>query len=99
MVVYAPPQPRQFFVWVHGGSLWAGGANDPMLEGSQLALATNAVVVVVQYRLGVVRALAALVLTLQLSHVPHPIHSSDFSLRPLAKTATSVCVTWWQLSR
>ena len=41
-------------VWVHGGSFTAGGATDPGLDGSNLAVATKSIVIVVQYRLGAV---------------------------------------------
>jgi carboxylesterase type B len=40
-------------VWIHGGSYIAGSASDPVLDGSKLAEATGSVVVVIQYRLGV----------------------------------------------
>jgi len=40
-------------VWIHGGSYYFGSASDPVLDGSKLAQATGSVVVVVQYRLGV----------------------------------------------
>ncbi|KAG8992377.1 hypothetical protein FRB94_011638 [Tulasnella sp. JGI-2019a] len=41
------------FVWFHGGSSILGGASKPGLDGSNLAIATNSIVIVVQYRLGV----------------------------------------------
>lgn len=40
-------------VWIHGGSYALGGASDPALDGSHLAQSTGSVVVVVQYRLGI----------------------------------------------
>jgi len=40
-------------VWIHGGSYSTGSASDPVIDGSKLAEATGSVVVVVQYRLGV----------------------------------------------
>jgi len=40
-------------VFVHGGSNISGYAADPLYDGAALAKATNAVVVTVQYRLGV----------------------------------------------
>ncbi|KAG9048678.1 hypothetical protein FS842_000341 [Serendipita sp. 407] len=40
-------------VWIHGGSYRSGSASDPVLDGSKLASATGSIVVVVQYRLGV----------------------------------------------
>ncbi|KAH7099643.1 alpha/beta-hydrolase [Auriculariales sp. MPI-PUGE-AT-0066] len=59
VVIFAPVKPTQILTWVHGGSLIVGGANDPMIEGSKLAQANNAAVVVVQYRLGVLGFLPA----------------------------------------
>ncbi|EJD51156.1 alpha/beta-hydrolase [Auricularia subglabra TFB-10046 SS5] len=55
LTFYVPMNKKanSVLVWVHGGSFVVGGANDPMIDGSQLALATNSVVAVVQYRLGV----------------------------------------------
>ncbi|KZV92673.1 alpha/beta-hydrolase [Exidia glandulosa HHB12029] len=55
LVVYVPTKviPSSVIVWIHGGSLIVGGANDPMIDGSKLALATQSVVAVMQYRLGV----------------------------------------------
>ncbi|GFZ42490.1 hypothetical protein JCM24511_00205 [Saitozyma sp. JCM 24511] len=57
-VIYAPPAATYgselpVFVWVHGGSFVAGGASAPGLDGSNLALKGNMIVVVLQYRLGV----------------------------------------------
>lgn len=40
-------------VWVHGGSFIVGSASGSGLDGAALARATNSIVVVVQYRLGV----------------------------------------------
>jgi len=40
-------------VWIHGGSYRIGSASDPGLDGSYFAQATNSIVVVVQYRLGI----------------------------------------------
>lgn len=40
-------------VWIHGGSFKDGGASDPAIDGSKLAQATGSIVVVVQYRLGI----------------------------------------------
>ncbi|KAG8834584.1 hypothetical protein FRC17_008253 [Serendipita sp. 399] len=40
-------------VWIHGGSYISGSASDPYLNGSKLASATGSVVVVLQYRLGI----------------------------------------------
>lgn len=39
---------------IHGGSFTSGSATAPGLDGSNLAAATNSIVAVVQYRLGVV---------------------------------------------
>ncbi|KAG1754325.1 Carboxylesterase [Suillus lakei] len=39
-------------VWVHGGSFMVGSATNPGLDGSALALATDSIVAVIQYRLG-----------------------------------------------
>ncbi|KAJ7197881.1 alpha/beta-hydrolase [Mycena rebaudengoi] len=39
-------------MWVHGGSFTAGSATGPGLDGSKLAIATNSIVAVMQYRLG-----------------------------------------------
>ncbi|KAJ7210086.1 alpha/beta-hydrolase [Mycena pura] len=40
-------------VWIHGGSFVSGSATNPGLDGSKLAAETNAIVAVIQYRLGV----------------------------------------------
>jgi carboxylesterase type B len=42
-------------MWLHGGSFMYGSATGPGLDGSKLAVATNSIVAVVQYRLGGVR--------------------------------------------
>lgn len=39
---------------IHGGSFTQGSAGAPGLDGSKLAAATNSIVAVIQYRLGVV---------------------------------------------
>ena len=39
---------------IHGGSFIVGSATDPGLDGSKLAIATNSIVAVIQYRLGAV---------------------------------------------
>lgn len=41
---------HQVMVWIHGGGLVMGGAS--MFDGSPLAAYENIVVVVIQYRLG-----------------------------------------------
>lgn len=40
------------FLWIHGGSFIHGSATAPGLDGANLAKATSAIVVIVQYRLG-----------------------------------------------
>jgi carboxylesterase type B len=47
-------------VWIHGGSFTSGSATGPGLDGSKLAVATNSIVAVVQYRLGGVSRLSLL---------------------------------------
>ena len=39
---------------IHGGSFTSGSATAPGLDGANLAVATNSIVAVIQYRLGVV---------------------------------------------
>ncbi len=39
-------------VYIHGGSNVVGGATDPLINGANLAIAANAVVVTIPYRLG-----------------------------------------------
>ncbi|KAJ6461736.1 alpha/beta-hydrolase [Mycena sanguinolenta] len=39
-------------VWIHGGSFDSGSATGAGLDGSKLAIATNSIVAVIQYRLG-----------------------------------------------
>jgi carboxylesterase type B len=61
MILYVPQGLTQSsavptMMWIHGGSFVVGGATDPGLDGSALATATNAIVAVVQYRLGAVSA-------------------------------------------
>ncbi|KAF8517588.1 alpha/beta-hydrolase [Hysterangium stoloniferum] len=58
VVLYVPPSAKKTsggiptLVWVHGGSFIVGSASNPGLDGSSLAVATNSIVAVVQYRLG-----------------------------------------------
>ncbi|KAJ3515728.1 hypothetical protein NLJ89_g1571 [Agrocybe chaxingu] len=57
MVLYVPPSlsltsSAPTLVWVHGGSFVVGSATGVGLDGSKLAIATNSIVAVVQYRLG-----------------------------------------------
>jgi carboxylesterase type B len=48
--------PTDCFRRIHGGSFTIGSASEVGLDGSKLALATNSIVAVVQYRLGAVSA-------------------------------------------
>lgn len=60
VVLYVPDSfSGSTITWFHGGSLIVGGANDPAIEGSRLALATQSIVAVIQYRLGVLGFLPA----------------------------------------
>ncbi|KAF8605434.1 alpha/beta-hydrolase [Ceratobasidium sp. AG-I] len=57
-IAYTPPATTlnvnpPITVWIHGGSFEVGSATGPGLDGAALAKATNSIVVVVQYRLGV----------------------------------------------
>ncbi|KAG6917923.1 hypothetical protein DXG01_000360 [Tephrocybe rancida] len=57
MILYVPPSLTLLsnaptIMWVHGGSFIVGSATGPGLDGSKLAVATNSIVAVVQYRLG-----------------------------------------------
>ncbi|GLB34794.1 putative alpha beta-hydrolase [Lyophyllum shimeji] len=57
MVLYVPPgltvmSNAPVLMWIHGGSFVVGSASGPGLDGSNLAVATNSIVAVVQYRLG-----------------------------------------------
>lgn len=57
MILYVPPGIAKdsavpTFMWLHGGSFVIGSATDPGLDGSKLAIATQSIVAVVQYRLG-----------------------------------------------
>ncbi|KAL0252305.1 hypothetical protein I308_101694 [Cryptococcus tetragattii IND107] len=49
----APTSGWPTFVWIHGGSFTQGGASAPGLDGSKLAVKGDMIVVVLQYRLGV----------------------------------------------
>ncbi|QRW02175.1 Carboxylesterase family [Ceratobasidium sp. AG-Ba] len=59
MAIYTPssvssiPSNVPVLVWIHGGSFVVGSASGAGLDGSALAKATNSIVVVLQYRLGV----------------------------------------------
>ncbi|KAG5637762.1 hypothetical protein H0H81_003329 [Sphagnurus paluster] len=57
MILYVPPgltvnSNVPTLIWIHGGSFVVGSATGPGLDGSKLAVATNSIVAVVQYRLG-----------------------------------------------
>ncbi|KAG8879925.1 hypothetical protein FRB97_001279 [Tulasnella sp. 331] len=52
-LISAQAKKTPVYVWFHGGSFYEGGASNPGLDGSKLAVATGSIVVVVQYRLGV----------------------------------------------
>ncbi|KAG5647317.1 hypothetical protein DXG03_000855 [Asterophora parasitica] len=57
IILYVPPgltvaSNVPTLVWLHGGSFIVGSATAPGLDGSKLAVATNSIVAVVQYRLG-----------------------------------------------
>ena len=53
--VWTPPGAGDLpvLVWIHGGGYIGGTAAQPELDGAELAAATRAVVVAIQYRLGV----------------------------------------------
>ncbi len=54
--VYAPNPivgGRPVMVWIHGGSFTMGASSQPVYEGSELARRTGAVIVTINYRLGV----------------------------------------------
>ncbi|KZP01141.1 alpha/beta-hydrolase [Calocera viscosa TUFC12733] len=58
LVLYVPPNTRPssslpMLMWIHGGTNIMGSASNPGLDGSNLAIATQSIVAVVQYRLGV----------------------------------------------
>ena len=41
---------RPVLLWIHGGGFTQGTGNDPLFEGSRLAVATNSIVVTINYR-------------------------------------------------
>ncbi|WVN90729.1 uncharacterized protein L203_105971 [Cryptococcus depauperatus CBS 7841] len=49
----APSGGWSTFVWIHGGSFIEGGIAAPGLDGSKLATGGNVIVILIQYRLGV----------------------------------------------
>ncbi|CED82961.1 Carboxylesterase and related proteins [Phaffia rhodozyma] len=55
LVIYAPPSAKDLpiMLWIHGGSFVTGSASAPGLDGSKFALKNDVIVVVIQYRLGV----------------------------------------------
>lgn len=62
MIVHVPKAVKigsnvPTMVWFHGGSFRQGSATGAGLDSSKLAVATNSIVVVVQYRLGAVSML------------------------------------------
>jgi para-nitrobenzyl esterase len=59
MNIWAPAHARKapVFFWIYGGALWGGSNRDPLYDGSRLA-AQGVVVVVINYRLGVLGWLA-----------------------------------------
>ncbi|KAJ7085678.1 alpha/beta-hydrolase [Mycena belliarum] len=57
MILYVPTNCKAMggvptLLWIHGGSFISGSATAPGLSGSKLAIATNSIVAVMQYRLG-----------------------------------------------
>ncbi|OAX40276.1 alpha/beta-hydrolase [Rhizopogon vinicolor AM-OR11-026] len=57
MILYVPTNLHvdggvPTLMWIHGGSFMVGSATAPGLDGSALALATESIVAVIQYRLG-----------------------------------------------
>ncbi|KAJ7609893.1 alpha/beta-hydrolase [Roridomyces roridus] len=57
MILYVPDNisvgsDAPTLVWIHGGSFDSGSATFPGLDGSNLGIATDSIVVVIQYRLG-----------------------------------------------
>ncbi|KAF7305580.1 Carboxylic ester hydrolase [Mycena chlorophos] len=65
ILLYVPPRTPgpaagnlNTLVWIHGGSFDSGSATGTGLDGSNLAVATNAIVAVLQYRLGALALLA-----------------------------------------
>lgn len=59
MNIWAPAHAGKapVFFWIHGGALWGGSNRDPVYDGARLA-AKGVVVVVINYRLGVLGWLA-----------------------------------------
>ena len=54
-----PMADRILVIRIHGGSFTSGSATGPGLDGSSLAVATNSIVAVVQYRLGAVSTITS----------------------------------------
>lgn len=57
--IWAPADARKapVFFWIHGGSLWAGGAKEALYDGARLAQ-RGVIVVTINYRVGVLGYLA-----------------------------------------
>jgi hypothetical protein len=64
---------------VHGGSFIVGSATGPGLDGSNLAVATNSIVAVVQYRLGAVCPSASSVAFQSLKIVPARVYGPQWT--------------------
>ncbi len=60
----SPPPSLPVLVFLHGGAFVSGGTAQAMFDGAELALAANAIVVTVNYRLGPLGFLALPALTL-----------------------------------
>ncbi|WWC68545.1 uncharacterized protein I206_102474 [Kwoniella pini CBS 10737] len=57
-IIYSPSSINSLLklpilVWIHGGSYTAGSASSPGLDGSKLAIRGNMIVIILQYRLGI----------------------------------------------
>jgi para-nitrobenzyl esterase len=50
--------PMPVMVWIHGGAFVGGTSGDPVYEGSKLSVATGAMIVSINYRLGALGFLA-----------------------------------------
>jgi para-nitrobenzyl esterase len=69
--VGAPPMP--VMVWIHGGGFTTGSSSDMIYDASQLSVATGAMIVTINYRLGALGFLA------------HPSVGANFGLWDLLK--------------
>jgi para-nitrobenzyl esterase len=71
--VWRPPVPRNataasalpILVFLHGGAFVTGGTAQRMFDGAEMAMAANAIVVTVNYRLGPLGFVALPALTLR----------------------------------